>query len=105
MGKITATRKPVTIECIQLILTKEVKCKYGIAREYNTDEIASFMGKPLHCPTIPNGTPDGEFAVEVETPNGITNAYVGDYIIKGGNGEFYPCKPDIFLKTYDIHGD
>lgn len=26
----------------------------------------------------------------------------GDYIIKGIKGEFYPCKPDIFLQTYDI---
>ena len=25
----------------------------------------------------------------------------GDYIIKGIQGEFYPCKPDIFAKTYD----
>lgn len=25
----------------------------------------------------------------------------GDYIIKGVNGEFYPCKPDIFAKTYE----
>lgn len=25
----------------------------------------------------------------------------GDYIIKGINGEFYPCKPDIFEKTYE----
>lgn len=25
-----------------------------------------------------------------------------DYIIKGVNGEFYPCKPDIFEKTYDV---
>ena len=25
-----------------------------------------------------------------------------DWIIKGVNGEFYPCKPDIFDKTYDI---
>ena len=29
----------------------------------------------------------------------------GDYIIKGVNGEFYPCKPDIFEKTYDIISD
>ena len=28
-------------------------------------------------------------------------ANVGDYIIKGVNGEFYPCKPDIFEKTYE----
>ncbi len=25
----------------------------------------------------------------------------GDWIIKGVNGEFYPCKPDIFEKTYE----
>lgn len=28
-------------------------------------------------------------------------ASVGDFIIKGVNGEFYPCKPDIFEKTYE----
>lgn len=26
----------------------------------------------------------------------------GDYIIKGVNGEFCPCKPDIFEKTYEL---
>lgn len=26
----------------------------------------------------------------------------GDYIIKGVHGEFYPCKPDIFEKTYEL---
>ena len=26
---------------------------------------------------------------------------VGDYVIKGINGEFYPCKPDVFLRTYE----
>ena len=28
-------------------------------------------------------------------------ARTGDYIIKGVNGEIYPCKPDIFEKTYE----
>jgi hypothetical protein len=28
-------------------------------------------------------------------------ATVGDYIIKGIHGEFYPCKEDIFLETYN----
>ena len=32
-------------------------------------------------------------------------ASIGDYIIKGIKGEFYPCKPDIFKMTYDIVGD
>jgi len=26
---------------------------------------------------------------------------IGDWIIKGASGEFYPCKPDIFEKTYE----
>lgn len=28
-------------------------------------------------------------------------ASMGDYIIKGENGEFYPCKPGVFAKTYE----
>jgi len=32
-------------------------------------------------------------------------ATIGDWIIKGVKGEFYPCKPDIFLKTYEPVGD
>jgi hypothetical protein len=37
----------------------------------------------------------------IDTIEGIMKADIGDYIIKGVNGEFYPCKPDIFAKTYD----
>ncbi len=32
---------------------------------------------------------------------GVMWASVGDYIIKGIKGEFYPCKPDIFKETYE----
>jgi hypothetical protein len=28
-------------------------------------------------------------------------AIIGDYIIKGLRGEFYPCKPDVFEKKYE----
>ncbi len=37
----------------------------------------------------------------IDTLEGAHHASVGDYIIKGVNGEFYPCKPDIFEKTYE----
>ena len=37
----------------------------------------------------------------IETLEGNMKADIGDYIIKGVNGEFYPCKPDIFHKTYE----
>ena len=37
----------------------------------------------------------------INTLEGDMLAKFGDYIIKGVNGEFYPCKPDIFKKTYE----
>lgn len=38
---------------------------------------------------------------EIETLKGLMTASYGDYIIQGVKGEFYPCKPDIFLATYE----
>lgn len=38
----------------------------------------------------------------IRTLEGMMTASAGDYIIKGVNGEFYPCKPDIFEKTYEL---
>lgn len=41
----------------------------------------------------------------IRTLEGDMEVSDGDFIIKGVNGEFYPCKPDIFQKTYDIIPD
>ena len=38
----------------------------------------------------------------IHTLEGDMKASVGDYIITGVNGEQYPCKPDIFEKTYEV---
>jgi len=38
----------------------------------------------------------------IKTLEGEHKANIGDYIIKGIQGEFYPCKPDIFEKTYEL---
>ena len=40
--------------------------------------------------------------VTIHTLKGDMKASVGDYIITGVNGEQYPCKPDIFKKTYEL---
>lgn len=37
----------------------------------------------------------------IRTLEGIHHVSVGDYVIQGVNGELYPCKPDIFEKTYE----
>lgn len=39
--------------------------------------------------------------MDIETLEGTMHASPGDYIITGVNGEQYPCKPDIFEKTYE----
>ena len=37
----------------------------------------------------------------IETLEGKMRVSENDFIIRGVNGEFYPCKPDIFAKTYE----
>ncbi|QBP31123.1 hypothetical protein SEA_GODPHATHER_6 [Mycobacterium phage GodPhather] len=50
----------------------------------------------LSCP----GTVEGH-TLSIETLEGTMQASPGDYVIRGVQGEFYPCKPDIFATTYD----
>lgn len=44
---------------------------------------------------------EGRVPVLIETLEGTMRGEIGDWIIRGVNGEFYPCKPDIFEKTYE----
>ena len=57
----------------------------------NDDEIF------VYCNKI--GLDDNEWYIKTLEGNMKVSKY--DYIIKGVNGEFYPCKPDIFEKTYE----
>lgn len=69
----------------------------------NVDEIKEFCGNVTHFDTQPNGTNnDTHYFLYINTLEGKMYAPIGDYIIKGVNGEFYPCKPDIFEKSYDV---
>ena len=61
--------------------------------------IASFMGHPFPDDAHTTDTPI------IHTLEGDLVASVGDWIIKGVKGEFYPCKPDIFQATYDAVED
>lgn len=70
-------KKPVTIEAVQF--TGD-----------NFERITNFMGR-IFDPA----------SQEIPTLEGNLKADVGDWIIKGVKGEFYPCKPDIFAMTYD----
>lgn len=43
----------------------------------------------------------GSDALLIRTLEGTMRADFGDWIIKGVKGELYPCKPDIFVATYE----
>lgn len=47
------------------------------------------------------GMLDNERGIAIKTLEGTMRAGIGDWIIKGVKGEFYPCKPDIFAATYE----
>ena len=40
--------------------------------------------------------------IVIDTLEGAMRATAGDWIIRGVQGEFYPCKPDIFEATYEV---
>ena len=64
----------------------------------NGDEVQKFLfNGNTHAA---DGWVKGQY-VEIGTLEGLMVASIGDWIIRGVNGEHYPCKPDIFNKTYD----
>lgn len=74
-------KKPVVVEVVQF-------------NGKNSADIHEFCGRSVREPI-------GAGFLEISTLEGIMVASPGDFIIKGVNGEFYPCKPDIFAKTYE----
>lgn len=66
-----------------------------------TDENKDQVFNWITCTKSPSFV-KGEPTLTIQTLEGNMTARLGDYIIKGVNGEFYPCKPDIFEKTYEI---
>lgn len=78
-------KKPVVIEAVQW-------------DGYNVQEIIAFIGD-----TMANFFASGK--MKILTLEGNMTANAGDYVIKGVQGEFYPCKPEIFAETYELVGE
>jgi hypothetical protein len=83
-------KKPVVVEVIKY------QAKYGSNRVMNwlAQQGATIKDWVFH---------DGE--IVIPTLEGRMKVSDGDWIIKGVAGEFYPCKPDIFEKTYELVSD
>ena len=89
-------KKPVVIEAVQFVYTPE-----GMARlRVFCDGALGTVRKERHIGAKAEATIKTlEDGVGVQVKHIATE---GDYIIKGIQGEFYPCKPDIFAKTYEL---
>ena len=85
-------KKPVEIEAIQW-------------NGMNIDEVKQFAGDNVTFVYYDEAWKLSKAPViaepQIKTLEGIMTAQRNDFIIKGVNGEFYPCKPDIFVKTYE----
>ena len=79
-------KKPVVIEAIQFKDDVET-----------LEKISQFIDKEFSVDYTDPSNP----TIKIPTHEGVMEAKVNDYIIKGIQGEFYPCKPDIFIETYE----
>lgn len=79
-------KKPVVIEAVQ----------FGGAGD--TNRVMNWLS--LHCGNT-KGWLFHDTDITIPTLEGSMKASVGDWIIMGVKGEFYPCKPDIFEATYE----
>jgi hypothetical protein len=77
-------KRPVVIDAVQF-----------------TGDDGNFCAVATFCPVVKfNSDTQGPYAM-IATLEGVMVAGIGDWIIKGVKGEFYPCKPDIFAATYE----
>jgi hypothetical protein len=83
-------KKPVVIEACQIT-------------EKNELEIRQWSGGKVYASPVLEPTKDNPSGLywQIDTLEGVMTAIPGDFIIKGIKGEFYPCKPDVFEKTYE----
>ena len=75
-------KKPVVIEAVQWTGN-------------NREEMEKFI------PNTILAKKNAEEELAIGTLEGVMTASKNDWIIKGVHGEYYPCKPDIFEKTYE----
>lgn len=77
-------KKPVVIEAQQLTV-------------FNLEELERWCKGSIKGLRLPAN----QRVIDIQTLEGEMRAEIGDWIIQGVKGEFYPCKPDIFAMTYE----
>ena len=95
-------KKPVVIEAVRVPALHGEDDPRSI-----TDYVAECVAVAAWCSGKSQmmDPPEGvEFGIYIATLEGEMRADPGDWIIRGVQGEFYPCKPDIFDATYEPAG-
>ncbi len=86
-------KKPVVIDAIQV-----PNDKFGERDFFAWGKLAATLG--MWMPDAPWKVTEN-LGIDIPTLEGVMHASPGDWIIRGVHGECYPCKPDIFEKTYE----
>lgn len=89
-------KKPVEVEAMHFM--KGAQSGFGY-------EIAAWCGGRFNTDVKPSDHTDVRYTISIPTLEGVVTANEGDYIIRGVQGEFYPCRPDIFEATYEEADD
>ena len=89
MGKYR--KKPIVIEAFRWYISQK------------SEDIPSWLADAMVSGVIVTVIVPGKMLpdLEIKTLEGVMRVDYGDWIIRGVNGEIYPCKPDIFEKTYE----
>lgn len=89
-------KKPVVIQACKLDAeNSEDIVRWVNGRGTNLSRDASVFGNAIGTEVR---------GVYIPTEEGVMEASLGDFVIEGVQGEFYPCKPDIFEATYEYVG-
>ena len=72
--------------------------KKPIVVEARRNQLGAYFGD---WPDVEINYPGSMGCARIKTLKGYIRGLPGDWIIKGVDGEFYPCKPEIFEQTYE----
>lgn len=90
--RMKARKIPTTVDVVQWV--------------WNTEEVQEFTGADKFRHLTPRETTSRDDGVSAEVYDELHNTWVGvktgNWIIKGVNGEFYPCDDQVFRKTYEL---
>lgn len=98
-------KKPVEVDAVQLLWsTWSEMCDFAPVGENRCRGVFVNPDGSWADAGAEESWPDGRarMGLLIPTLEGAMLGVEGDWIIRGVQGEFYPCKPDIFAATYEL---